>query len=55
MEREDITDELLIAFADGELTEPELTDVAKLVSEHKELSDTSRKTKSTIGRPERFL
>ena len=40
MEREDITDELLIAFADGELTEPELTDVAKLVSEHKDLRDT---------------
>ena len=46
MERKDITDELLIAFADGELTEPELTDVAKLVSEHKDLIDTVEKQKA---------
>jgi hypothetical protein len=46
MEREDITDELLIAFADGELTEPELKDVAKLISEHKDLRDTVEKQKA---------
>lgn len=45
MRREDITDELLIAFADGELSEPQASEVNGLVAKHEELQEFVNKQK----------